>query len=336
MDTCQSCSRSLSSGRLITCSGTCGLTFHNTCVGLTKLHHSAWSAKVGLLWFCDACRLSFNPAVYNRENTIIKALRELLIRTDSMDTRLGNYGENLRSIKNAVRGQQHFNHTNQTLDQSTFHQNIDQLTLDDTTDPINRSRSCDETSFFEVLDEVNSTIAHQPSKLIVGNRHVQILPKKQTCSNSTKTALSPASSRENSRDPPINEQIDDQTDYCIPSGSKGVRPCTGALTVAKVIQTTDDMDAFYVTPFTPDQKEDDIKRHIHTIANVDPSLVRVVKLVPRGKKLDDLSFVSFKVVVCKTISNVIGDPWYWPDGITVRVFEQNSKNGSTSSHRNLS
>lgn len=362
MDTCPACSRSLNSGRVITCGGSCGQIFHHTCVGLTKIHYSAWSARVGLFWFCESCRLNFNPAVYDRETTILKALRELLIRTDSMDTRLGNYGDNLRTINKTLYGtKQPLRQTNQALDQSTFHQNIDQLNLDDTIDPINRSRSCDETSFFEVLDEVNSTVAQQPDRLVVGNRRVQIISNKQTSSTSQAIASTPAGLTNQPNVPSICEppsvtqagsdstqsnnvnatqtsnginNLPDNVNSNHPGGSSS-GPSTGPLSVARLGRTTDDAVAFYVTPFTPDQKEDDVKQHIHEIVNVDSSLVKVVKLVPRGKSLEDLSFISFKVTVSKAVSNVVGDPWYWPEGVTVRVFDHYQKNGSAAPRPNL-
>lgn len=100
------------------------------------------------------------------------------------------------------------------------------------------------------------------------------------------------------------------------------------LKVANNTQTSSDMDSFYVTPFDPDQSEDDVMRHVVDISNVHSSLVKVTKLVPRGKNLQDLSFVSFKVTVCKSVSNIVGDSWYWPQGIAVRLFEPNQKNGT--------
>lgn len=86
----------------------------------------------------------------------MKALRELLIRTDSMDTRLGNYGENLRKINKTLYDSQ----VSMSADSSSFAKRIEQLTLDDSSDdPINRSRSCNVTSFFVVLDADNCSIA---------------------------------------------------------------------------------------------------------------------------------------------------------------------------------
>lgn len=130
------CSMTLDSGRALSCNGTCSSIFHFTCVGLTKTQYASLTAKLGMFWFCNSCRLNFEPAVYDRERTIMKALRELLIRTDSMDTRLGNYGENLRKINKTLYDSQ----VSKPADSSSFAKRIEQLTLDDSSDdPINRS-----------------------------------------------------------------------------------------------------------------------------------------------------------------------------------------------------
>lgn len=345
MDTCRLCSDSLSSGRTVTCSRTCGLTFHLNCAGLSKSHHSSWSANVGLFWFCDACRLNFDPAVYDREKTIIKTLRELLIRTDSIDTRLGNYGENLRRMnKTLYSGSQSSKQVNQSLDQTSFQRKIDMLTLDDVDDPINRTRSCEETSFFEVLDEINSTVAQPSEKFIVGpNKRVQILTNQPSSSSSShvqENASTPAASSQKRRAPIITSDISSHIGHSsqhrldLPASNRSrqhdnTRPSSGPLSVAKVGQTASDMSDFYVTPFTPNQSEEDIKQYIQEICKVDISSVRVAKLVPRGKKLDDLTFVSFKVSVDNTISEMIGDPWYWPEGVSVRAFDYIQKNEPT-------
>lgn len=276
----------------------------------------------------------------------MKALRELLIRTDSMDTRLGNYGENLRKINTTIYGKQH---QSKQTHQSTFLQELDHLTFDDTMeDPINRSRSCDETSFFEVLDEINCSIAQPTEKFVIGsNKRVRILPGNPSTSSETQTTSTqksnstivavnnPASlvnndSKDEGNESRSNSTVERTGSRTEPNDS--TRPNIASLRVAKKDQTDNDMVSFYVTPFTPEQNENDLKQHVHEIANVDSSQLKITKLVPRGKSLEDLSFVSFKVTVSKTVSEVVGDPWYWPEGITVRMFEPNQKNEPSTRH----
>lgn len=346
MESCQVCSRELDSSRAINCSGVCGRIFHFTCIGMSKSQFSSWSSKIGLLWFCDSCRLNFEPAVYDREKTIMKALRELLIRTDSMDTRLGNYGDNLRRINKTIFGsQQQTKSANNSLQHTTFLQSIDELNLDDAVDdPINRSRSCDDTSFFEVLDEVNSSIAHPQDKFVVGaNKRVHILPyQHNNIGNSnnasrmnvstpaatkqfgTKTTSAPTQVMDISANRSEPTHVDELRD----PRHGATRPNSLSLRVASKNPAPNDSESFYVTPFAPDQNEEEVKQYVIDISNANSSSVNVTKLVPRGKNVEDLSFVSFKVTVPRNNCNTVGDSWYWPDGIAVRVFEPTSKNGS--------
>lgn len=343
----------MESGKVINCNGTCGRLYHFTCVGMSKSQFTAWTAKIGLYWFCESCRLNFEPAVYDRDKTIMKALRELLIRTNSMDTRLANYGENLRKINSTIFGpKQQSKSSTDSLHQSNFLQQIDEMTLDDTTDdPINRSRSCENTSFFEVLDEVNGSIALLPDKFVVGaNKRVQIIANPSSGSGSSEnspriTVSTPAATNKQTfaqNDRSSRRHTDRITNPSVLPGDRmsvtnsdrsqnGVsrtRPEAPSLKVANITSDSHELESFYVTPFAPDQNEEEVKRYVREISNVHTSLVNVVKLVPRGRNAEDLSFVSFKVTVSKTVSNVVGDPWYWPEGITVRTFEPNPKNGS--------
>lgn len=168
MENCGLCNGATNQNKWIVCSGSCTRKFHPSCAGMNKGHFASWSAQVGLLWFCQSCRLTFEPAVYDRDKIIMRALRELLIRMDSMDTRLGNYGENLRKINGVLFERK----TRTTLDQSAFHKTIDRLTLDDSVDPLDRSRSCDETSFFEVLDILTAPpISHRKNSSLETNEY---------------------------------------------------------------------------------------------------------------------------------------------------------------------
>lgn len=315
---------------------------------MSKSHYSTWCAKIGMFWFCNSCRLNFEPAVYDREKTIMKALRELLIRTDSMDTRLGNYVENLRKINNNLSGS-HLsskagNTSTTSIPTKSFAQRIDELTLDDTyDDPIHRSRSGDDTSFFEVLDEVNGSLALLPDKFVVGsNKRVHIVAKPSSSSSNRNVHRSNVSSPASVNHPYVSTRQTSATDkntfspefagvkeFRNPSGPRAEsRPTSIPLKVANSVQTPSDVESFYVTPFAPDQLADEVKQYVIEISNADPSLVNVTKLVPRGKNVEELSFVSFKVTISKSASSVVGDQWYWPDGITVRAFEPNPKNGA--------
>lgn len=267
----------------------------------------------------------------------MKALRELLIRMDSMDVRLGNYGENLRRVNGILFEQKKKKITNDSLDQ-TFHKTIDQLTLDDPVDPLNRSRSCDETSFFEVLDDINGLLSQPPEKFVVGNRRVQIISGRSNDiiqEQDDQSNANPTDTAGESSVPPVdleNQNPMNSTTIDPPQAPTERHPGSNSLKVAhKRPQSNldENQSSFYVTPFAPDQSEAAILSHICEIANVDRSLVKVVKLIPRGKDQRDLTFVSFKATVPTNVQNTVGDRFYWPDGVEVRAFEPREKNYST-------
>lgn len=82
----------------------------------------------------------------------------------------------------------------------------------------------------------------------------------------------------------------------------------------------------YITPFHVEQSEEDIIEYLRENINIDNSTLECVKLVPRNKNINELSFVSFKLSVSENLSSVISDPFYWPEGVEIREFQ--SKNGN--------
>lgn len=338
MEICNVCNKTSSQSKLIMCNGTCNQRYHANCLGMNRNHLAALSAKVGFLWFCPACRLNFEPAVYDRDKIIMRALRELLTRMDSMDTRLGNYGENLRHINGVVFDQKK-KLTNQSLNQTVFHKTIDQFTLDDSVDPLDRSRSCDETSFFEVLDDINCTLNQQPDKFIVGNKRVQIISGPSdgmSTQASTTSNASTSSTAGPSSVPPVDHSsrnlMNSTTVAPLLQQTDQRQPGFDSLKVARKgpqSESDENESSFYVTPFAPDQSEAAIQAHICEITHVDRSKVKVVKLIPRGKDHRDLTFVSFKATVPTNVQKTVGDKWYWPEGIEVRLFESRGKNYSS-------
>lgn len=81
------------------------------------------------------------------------------------------------------------------------------------------------------------------------------------------------------------------------------------------------LKSFYVTPFTIEQTEDDIVEYLRETINTDDSIVKCVKLVPRNKDINELSFISFKISVSENLANVISDSFYWPEGVEIREFQ---------------
>lgn len=186
------------------------------------------------------------------------------------------------------------NHTKQT----TFRHSIDDLNLDDTLeDTTNCSRSCEETSFFEVLDEIDNSIANVPDKFVVGSdKRVQIVASRQKASKSSTNKAridvsTPAAKRhyfdenvEASTSHGNSNSIEECTTNRHPPAIHGSSSTTNGnnsniysepnrtkLRVATNPQATADSESFYVTPFEPNQSEVDVKNHVMDISNLHAS-----------------------------------------------------------------
>lgn len=92
------------------------------------------------------------------------------------------------------------------------------------------------------------------------------------------------------------------------------------------IPTEETMKSFYVTPFHIEQSEEDIIEYLRETINIDKSSLKCVKLVPRNKDINELSFVSFKLSVSEDLATVINDTFYWPEGVEIREFQPKNDN----------
>lgn len=79
----------------------------------------------------------------------------------------------------------------------------------------------------------------------------------------------------------------------------------------------------HVSRFNTSTTEDELKSWISgKLALADDQSIKCWRLIPKGRELSTLEFVSFKIGVSKELKEKIMDPSVWPTGITVRPFEQ--------------
>lgn len=80
---------------------------------------------------------------------------------------------------------------------------------------------------------------------------------------------------------------------------------------------------FHVSRFSTDTSETELESWISSKLNVTPEqYVKCTKLVPKGRELDTLEFISFKVAIPSGLEKQVMDASIWPSNITVRPFEQ--------------
>lgn len=384
MDACKACGSNLGrSERSVLCSGLCGSVFHPGCVGLNATNFKAWTANVGLLWFCEHCRINFNPSIIDREAVIIKTMRDLLTRVDSMDLRIGQFGENLKSMYGllslttsmrrdstvSTRPQRFPLSSMATHDPSDFYNSIARLNLDSTLQSNAANNSIQFPDEIEVeLDDSQSnehmsrgdlprTYAAAVAAPIVSNasEHTSasiIVPaaRTTTIANSATSVTSVANASVATASVttasvtdtaaatpvprvafsiPIDDNLSSTRASAIVPASHDENCRLKVVNRNRLIanrETPDEpLKSFYVTPFTVEQTEEDIIEYLRETVSIDDSTVKCVKLVPRNKNISELSFVSFKVSVSENLASVIGDRFYWPEGVEIREFQP--KNG---------
>lgn len=386
------------SDRSVLCSGSCGRIFHPGCVGLNATNFKSWTANVGLLWFCENCRVNFNPSIIDRKAVIIKTMRDLLIRIDSIDLRVGQFGENLKmlnsvlSLSGSTRRdsnfspglRQQFAMSGTTIhDPSDFVNSINRLNFDlsfrsndanntivdvnegldatlDNDDPNQESpvvmtTNANSITPTAVSTSATNTVASITTTAAAAVAAVAVAPccvTNATASDSTATTVASsyadvasrptvavaAAIASTSKNPDSRKDVTAfNTQPTSSSSARGsqinnlAQECRLKVVNRNqpaVRQTSSDemLKSFYVTPFDIEQSEEDVIEYLRETINVENSTLKCVKLVPRNKNINELSFVSFKLSVSEDLVSVINDPFYWPEGVEIREFQSKNVN----------
>lgn len=112
--------------------------------------------------------------------------------------------------------------------------------------------------------------------------------------------------------------------------------CTGQqdaelIAVAPLQQPIESGKSLVASRFAPTTSSsmvlDYVKRNLSLEENSDEVSVR--SLVPRGRQLSELTFVSFKVTATDEIYAKLMDPTFWPNNATIREFEIREKPTAT-------
>lgn len=104
------------------------------------------------------------------------------------------------------------------------------------------------------------------------------------------------------------------------ASSSVVTGTSSEITTLKVVEAP----LFYhVSKFSTDTSEEDVLSWISAKLKItDDQQIKCTKLVPRGRELSSLEFISFKVSAPKALEEKIMDASIWPNNTTVRPFEQ--------------
>lgn len=104
----------------------------------------------------------------------------------------------------------------------------------------------------------------------------------------------------------------------------GTKPMNDKL---KIVQLKNDTLWIYLSAFDPQTTEREIASLVRECLNLSSDTEpEVVKLVPRGKELSAMSFVSFKVGISPQLKCIALARDSWPENVFFREFEDRSKN----------
>lgn len=108
-----------------------------------------------------------------------------------------------------------------------------------------------------------------------------------------------------------------------PSSSSSTTAVIGTNLESTTLKVIEAPMYFHVSRFSTETSETELESWISTKLNLtDDQHVKCTKLVPKGRELSSLEFISFKVGIPSGLEKKVMDASVWPTNITVRPFEQ--------------
>lgn len=86
------------------------------------------------------------------------------------------------------------------------------------------------------------------------------------------------------------------------------------------IKIIENPEWYHVSQFDPNT--DNVKMREWFMKILDAEDIQCVKLVPKGRQISELSFVSFKLGVHSSLVTKVMNPATWPKGISIRPFQR--------------
>lgn len=92
--------------------------------------------------------------------------------------------------------------------------------------------------------------------------------------------------------------------------------------VVSNIKIVEGSEWFHVSRFDPSVETEDMKKWFVSI--LADNNISCLKLLPRNRSEEELTFVSFKLGVPKSLTDKVMNPTIWPKNVTVKPFENRS------------
>lgn len=108
---------------------------------------------------------------------------------------------------------------------------------------------------------------------------------------------------------------------------KAIEGTSDVVSSIKVVEAT---EWFHVSRFDPGVDTEEMKKWMAGI--LDNTKITCIKLLPRNRNQDELTFISFKLGVEKSLADKVLDPSIWPKNVTVKSFESRPYNSTKNFH----
>lgn len=100
--------------------------------------------------------------------------------------------------------------------------------------------------------------------------------------------------------------------------------------MTSAIKIVESSEYFHVSRFDPTVDTEEMKTWMSNILK--NTNITCVKLLPRNRKLEDLTFVSFKLGVARSLAGKVLDATIWPKNVTVKPFEDRPYSSAKNFH----
>lgn len=111
-------------------------------------------------------------------------------------------------------------------------------------------------------------------------------------------------------------------DWSKPSTSSDSQAIQGTNADTSSLKAVEAPSCFHVSRFNPTTTEEELRSWIVDKIQLDDPSIKCSRLIPKGRDVTTLEFISFKVAIAKSLESKIMDPSVWPTNITVRPFQQ--------------
>ena len=290
------CQTQSDTSRHLSCD-TCRSRFHATCVSVTDEFVASIGRYRGFFWRCDAC--------YEKDTNGIRFEKLLTIMEN-----INNVSSSFPSTSTST--------SNQLLlpDNSTFDDDdmevLETTIVSSKTPGVKRSRS----------------LTPSIGKYVIPNMKKKKLNLDLPDPDATRSAsnFQPIPPVQLTVQPPVQQPVQPSVQ---PPVSVVPTSVSNNVDISNCIVKKCDK-YFYLSQFDPKTDTEHIKSFVVNKLNCSPEQVSCSKLVSSKRDvLRPLTFVSFKIGTTKKLAKKIVDKSIWPKGITIKPFEDHSKNGKT-------